>query len=243
MQQDFLLQEHRQIESQNAARQYLKRRERKPLWREYVETALVALIAAVLLRMFVVSAYRVNSGSMEGTLMTGDYIFVNKLAYESGSLPQAGDVIVFKYPNNPDLEYIKRVVAVGGQTVQIADKKLFVDGIMIPDPANARHDDARLIPGDLSQRDNTAPFVVPDGNYYVMGDNRDDSQDSRFWGPVPFENVMGKAVFIYWSWEPATNAPDWDFPYVHHAVLWIGHFVMNFPSSIRWERLITSIPD
>ena len=128
MDQDSLLQEHTHIESQRQARQFLNRRTRKPLWREYLETAIFAVLAAVILRLFVVSAYRVNSASMEDALLTGDYIFVNKLAYDYGKLPQPGDIVVFKYPNNPDKDFIKRVVALPGQTVQVADKIVYVNG-------------------------------------------------------------------------------------------------------------------
>lgn len=223
MEQDFLLQEHNQIESQKQARQFLNRKETKPVWREYFETAIIAVVAAVLLRIFVVSAYRVNSASMEDALFTGDYIFVNKLAYEYGKTPQIGDVIVFKYPNNPEKDYIKRIVAFPGQTVQVADKIVYVDGRVASLPATAKNTDKKVLAGDLSFRDNFGPYLVPQGQYFVMGDNRDDSQDSRFWGSVPAENIKGKAVFIYWSWDPDPNPPGWSFPYVHHVVQWVGH--------------------
>ncbi|MDZ4722362.1 MAG: signal peptidase I [candidate division Zixibacteria bacterium] len=243
MENDFLIKEHQQIESQRAARQFLNRKERKPLWREYLETAIVALVAAVLLRLFVVSAYRVNSGSMEDTLMTGDYIFVNKLAYQYGTAPQPGDIIVFKYPNNLEQDYIKRIVAIGGQTIQIADKVVYVDNAVATIPTHAKNIDKRSIPGDLSFRDNVAPFVVPEGTFFVMGDNRDDSKDSRFWGTVPNEYIRGKAVFIYWSWEPDSNPPGWGFPYIVDLIQWIGHGMYNFPTHVRWDRILTPITD
>lgn len=239
MDQDFLLQEHKQFESQQQARQFLNRKRTKPLWREYLETAIFAVGAAVLLRLFVVSAYRVNSASMEDALFTGDYIFVNKLAYQYGNkLPEVGDIIVFKYPNNPEKDYIKRVVALPGQTVQVADKIVYVDGQVAAVPPSAKNSDQKVMPGDLSFRDNFGPYVVPAGQYFVMGDNRDDSQDSRFWGSVPIQNIKGKAVFIYWSWNPDPNPPGWSFPYVHHAIQWVGHFLVNFPSHTRWDRIM-----
>jgi signal peptidase I len=241
MDQDFLLQEHKQIESQQQARQFLNRRPVKPLWREYLETAILAIVAAVLLRIFVVSAYRVNSASMEDALFTGDYIFVNKLAYQYGSYPQAGDVVVFKYPNNPEKDYIKRIVALPGQTVQVADKTVYVDGAVATVPPSAKNTDQKILPGDLSFRDNFGPYVVPQGQYFVMGDNRDDSQDSRFWGTVPAGNIKGKAVFIYWSWDPDPNPPGWEFPYVHHVIQWVGHFLYNLPTRTRWDRIMTSL--
>ena len=237
MEQDFLLKDIKHAENQRETRKFLTKKTRKPLWREYVETAVIALVAAVLLRVFVVSAYRVNSASMEDSLLTGDYIFVNKLAYDYGSNPQPGDIIVFRYPNNPEKNYIKRIVALPEQTVQVADKVLYIDGEVAPIPVHSKHVDKRIIPGDLSFRDNFGPYRVPPGQYFVVGDNRDDSRDSRFWGCVPRENILGKAVFVYWSWEPDPDAPGWGFPYIFQAVQWIGHFIVNFPSHVRWSRL------
>ncbi len=241
MDQDFLIQEHRQIESQREARKVLRKKERKPLWREYLETAVIALVAAVLLRIFVVSAYRVNSASMEDTLLTGDYIFVNKLAYDFGSDPKTGDIIVFKYPNNPDKDFIKRIVAGPNQTVQVADKVLYVDGEVAAIPEDSKHIDKRIIPGDLSFRDNFGPYVVPPDQYFVVGDNRDDSRDSRFWGAVSRDYIKGKAIFVYYSWAPTDNPPGWDFPYIIDLVRWVGHGIYNFPTHVRWDRIGTVI--
>ncbi len=241
MDQDFLIQEHREVETRQEARKVLQKKSGKPLWREYLETAIIALVAAVLLRVFVVSAYRVNSASMEDTLMNGDYIFVNKLAYDYGTDPKAGDIVVFEYPMNRDKDFIKRVVAVPGQEVQVADKILYVDGDVASIPPMSKHIDKRIIPGDLSFRDNFGPFVVPEGEYFTVGDNRDDSRDSRFWGSVPLENIKGKAVFVYWSWEPDEDPPGWGFPYIIDLVQWIGHGMYNFPTHVRWDRLGTSI--
>ncbi|MBU8933921.1 MAG: signal peptidase I [candidate division Zixibacteria bacterium] len=237
MDQDFLIQDIKKAEASRQARKVLRHKPTKPIWREYAETAAIALIAAILLRVFVVSAYRVNSDSMEDSLYEGDYIFVNKLAYEYGSDPQLGDIVVFKYPNNPEKDFIKRIVALPGQTVQVADKILYVDGVVAQIPVHSKNVDKRIIPGDLSYRDNFGPYEVPTGEYFVLGDNRDDSRDSRFWGGVPHENLMGKAVFVYWSWLPDPDAPGWEFPYIVDAVLWIGHGLFNFPSHIRWDRL------
>jgi signal peptidase I len=241
MDQDFLIQEHKQIETQREARKYLQRREHKSLWREYAETAAIALVAAILLRIFVVSAYRVNSDSMADTLLSGDYIFVNKLAYKYGGDPKPGDIIVFKYPNNPDKDYIKRIIALPGQTVEIADKVVYVNGDVAPIPPHSKNIDQRIIPGDLSFRDNFGPYTVPEGQYFVMGDNRDDSNDSRFWGSVPAENIKGKAVFIYWSWEPEKNASEWGFPYVIDLVRWVGYVIYHLPSNLRLDRIMTPV--
>lgn len=241
MDQDFLIQEITRAERDKEVRKITSHKEKKPLWREYLETAIIALVAAVILRVFVVSAYRVSSSSMEDTLFEGDYIFVNKLAYEYGNEPKVGDIIVFKYPNNPEKEYVKRIVADGGSVVQIADKTLYVNEEVAAIPVHSKHIDKRIIPGDLSFRDNFGPFEVPARSYFVMGDNRDDSKDSRFWGEVPRDHIVGKAVFVYWSWTPDANAPKWEFPYIVDAFQWIGYGLFNFPSHIRWERLGASI--
>ncbi len=241
MDQDFLIQDVTKAERQKHANKVLLQKEKKPLWREYLETAIIALFAALLLRIFVVSAYRVSSSSMENCLYEGDYIFVNKLAYDFDNEPQVGDIIVFRYPNNPDKEFIKRIVALPLQTVQVADKVVYVDEEVASIPLHSKHIDKRIIPGDLSFRDNFGPYEVPIDGYFVMGDNRDDSRDSRFWGEVPRENIIGKAVFVYWSWTPDADAPGWEFPYVIDAGHWIGYALWNFPSHVRWERLGTSL--
>jgi len=241
MEQNTLVEEIARSESSRKARELRRQKPRKPLWREYAETALIALVAAILLRIFVVSAYRVSSSSMENSLFEGDYIFVNKLAYQYGGDPQAGDIVVFKYPNNPTKDFIKRVTALPGQTVEIIDKVVYVQDQIAAIPLDSKHIDGRIIPADLSFRDNFGPFVVPEGQYFVLGDNRDDSRDSRFWGCVPTENFRGKAVFVYWSWTPDPEAPGWGFPYVIDAVQWLGWGIVNFPSHIRWDRLGMSL--
>lgn len=241
MDQDFLIQDITKAERQKEVRKVTEHHERKPLWREYLETAIVALVAAVILRVFVVSAYRVSSASMEDALYEGDYIFVNKLAYDYGTDPQVGDIIVFRYPNNPEKEFIKRIVALPGQTVQIADKIVYVDEQVAEIPVHSKHIDKRIIPGDLSFRDNFGPYQVPGDEYFVMGDNRDDSKDSRFWGCVPSDNIVGKAVFVYWSWAPDSDAPGWEFPYILDAVQWVGYGIYNFPTHVRWDRLGSSL--
>lgn len=241
MSQDFLLRDHQQAEAHRHASNVLRHRPQRPVWREYLETAALALTAAILLRLFVVSAYRVSSASMENTLMEGDYLFVNKLAYEYGSQPKPGDVIVFKYPNNPEKDFIKRIIATPGQTVQVADKVVYVDGQVAKIPDASKNIDPKILSADLSFRDNFGPYVVPEKSYFVMGDNRDDSRDSRFWGSVPYENIRGKAIFIYWSWEPNQGQPSWEFPYVVNLVQWAGYFVWNFPASTRWSRIGNSL--
>jgi len=244
MNNDFLLEEFQQVEPkkrpERPVRPTREPKSNKPLWREYVEVIFYSLAAAILLRLFVVSAYRVDSASMEDSLLEGDYIFVNKLAYNFGE-PQNGDIIVFKYPLNPAKDYIKRIIAGPGQTIEIIDKVIYVDNQLAEIYPNAKNGDPKILAAQLSARDNFGPIQVPIGEYFVLGDNRDQSQDSRSWGFVPAELVKGKALFIYWSWEPDPNAPQWEFPYVGSAISYSFYFLTGFPSHTRWDRLFTAL--
>ncbi len=172
---------------------------RRSLWFQYFKLTTIAILTAILVRVFMVSAYSIKSGSMEGTLTIDDFVLVNKLAYIV-SQPEVGDIIVFKYPNGPNRDLIKRVVALPGQVIEVKGKKVYVDGDLFPEPEYAQHIDKQIIPDDESFRDNFGPYTVPDGEYFVLGDNRDDSRDSRFWGCVPRKSILGKAVMIYFSW-------------------------------------------
>ena len=208
----------------------------KPVWREYTETIIIALLAAVILRVFVVSAYHVSSGSMEDTLMVGDYIFVNKLAYEF-SPPKLGDVIVFDNPYDPGKDYIKRIIAAEGQTVEIYDKTVYVDGAVAPIPINSKYIDSEVLQGVLSNRDNFGPITVPTNQYFVLGDNRDDSQDSRFWGGVEKSNIKGKAIFVYFSYAPDAGSPTWESPYILEFFQILYYNLRTFPQRLRVERI------
>ncbi len=183
---------------------------------EYVEAILLALVLALFIRTFVVQAFKIPSPSMVPTLLVGDHILVNKFIYGYAfpfldhrvlvfEKPHRGDVIVFKYPKNPKLDFIKRCVAVGGDTVEVRNKKLFINGKKVPDE-HARYFEGSLS-GFMEGRDNFGPVTVPEGKLFMMGDNRDNSNDSRFWGFVPMKNVRGKAFMIYWSWDKSRNLP------------------------------------
>ncbi|HHI03164.1 MAG: signal peptidase I [Candidatus Zixiibacteriota bacterium] len=238
MDNNLFFNDFQQVDVKEQVNKLLKRKEPKPLWREYVEVILIALAAAVLLRLFVVSAYRVDSASMEDALFEGDYIFVNKLAYSYGE-PAVGDIIVFKFPLNPTRDYIKRIIALPGQTVEVIDKIIYVDNQLAEIFPNVTYNDPKIMAAQLSVRDNFGPVQVPENQYFVMGDNRDDSQDSRFWGFLPRENIKGKALFVYWSWQPNESAPKASFPYIQTPFEYAYYFLTNFPSSTRWERLFT----
>jgi signal peptidase I len=196
--------------------------QKKPFWREYGEALFIALILALVIRAFLVQAFSIPSASMQPTLLIGDYLLVNKFSYgirnpltnkvwiPIGS-PQRGDVVVFIYPQDPTKDYIKRVVGLPGDRIQITNKKIFVNGKLF-ETTQAVYDDPLIIPAPPpgsteSSRDNLGPIVVADNCYFVMGDNRDHSYDSRFWGCVPMDNFRGKAYIIYFSWQGPAGAP------------------------------------
>lgn len=180
----------------------------KSTFREYAEALLVALALALFIRTFFVQAFKIPSGSMLETLQIGDHLLVNKLLYGlripvygtrlfSYFHPERGDIIVFVYPEDREKDFIKRVIGIPGDEIEIRDKKLFRNGQPVGDEPYARYAE----PAEPGPRDNFGPVTVPDGNVFVMGDNRDHSFDSRFWGFVPYEDIKGKAFVIYWSWD------------------------------------------
>ncbi len=176
--------------------------------REYGETLVIALLIALFVRAFVVQAFKIPSGSMEPTLLVGDHILVNKFIYGvripvigtkffTFKKPQRGDVIVFIYPRDRSKDFIKRVIAVEGEEVEIRGQKIYINGRPIEDSwGTYRRDSSWSQPSS----ENYGPVIVPPGSLFVLGDNRDNSQDSREWGFVPLEDVLGKAFIIYWSW-------------------------------------------
>ncbi len=184
---------------------------RKSAFREYGEALFVALLLALFIRSFIVQAFKIPSGSMLPTLQIGDHILVNKFAYgvwlplldskllEVGE-PRHGDVIVFVYPEDPEKDFIKRVVGVAGDVVEVRSKRLYRNGQRVEDPHeyHAEGLEGRTVP----TRDNFGPLTVEDGTVFVMGDNRDRSYDSRYWGAVSLDKVKGKAFLIYFSWDP-----------------------------------------
>lgn len=182
---------------------------KKAVWREYFEAIIIAFILAMVIRAFILQAYKIPSGSMLNTLLIGDRLLVNKFAYSiklpfvdytifETFDPELGDVIVFAYPEDESIDFIKRVVALPGDTIEMRNKVLYRNGIQVNEPY-VRHKDAYVNP----MRDNLAPTVVPQGKYFVLGDNRDDSKDSRVWGFVDRDKIRGKAWRIYWSWGSA----------------------------------------
>ena len=180
--------------------------------KEYAEALIVALILAFFIRSFVVQAFKIPSGSMLQTLQIGDHLLVTKFAYGvkipfthkmiiERPGPQHGDIVVFEFPEDPSKDFIKRVIGVPGDVIEIKDKQVFRNGVLLVEPYIQHVDASTSVP----RRDNFGPVMVPENKYFVMGDNRDESYDSRFWGFVERNTIEGKALILYWSWESLTN--------------------------------------
>ncbi len=189
---------------------------KKSMFREYAEALIIALILAFFIRTFIIQAFKIPSESMLETLQVGDHLLVSKFSYGvkwpfsddyaiSGADPEYGDVIVFKYPKDPALDYIKRVVGLPGDVIEMRNKQFYRNGEPVSENYIVKGDPASIFP----VRDTFGPFTVPEGEYFVMGDNRDNSQDSRFWGTVEKSAIHGKAWRIYWSAQGLSNI-RWD---------------------------------
>ena len=190
--------------------------------RENTEAIIIAIIIAMFIRTFLVQAFKIPSGSMLETLQIGDQILVNKFIYgvkvpftDGKTLipvknPQKGDIVVFKYPEDPSKDFIKRVVATGGDTLEIINKKLYVNDNLVQGEKYAVYKSRDIISGGYSSRDNLRKIKIPENKLFVMGDNRDNSHDSRFWGFVDLTAVRGEAFIIYWSWNKNKFGVRWD---------------------------------
>jgi signal peptidase I len=210
---------------------------KKSVPREYFESIVIAVILALFIRTFVVQAFKIPTGSMEPNLLIGDHLLVNKFVFaptlssaERLVLPvtdvRRGDVVVFKYPEDPERDFIKRVIGLPGETVELRDRRIHINGAPIDEPyahylpRPDRNGSQEYTSDDV--RDAYGPVVVPANAYFVMGDNRDNSQDSRYWGFLPRGLVKGRALFIYWSYQP-------------------GGGVSGIVTETRWSRLLHQI--
>jgi len=192
---------------------------KKHIVREYAESIIIAVILALIIRTFLVQAFKIPSGSMEDTLAIGDHILVNKFIYGTKIPftdkrilkirdPQRGDVIVFEYPEDPSKDFIKRVIGTPGDVIEEKDKKVYVNGQPYVNPHEV-HKETDMIPREQNPRDNFGPVKVPENSYFVMGDNRDRSYDSRFWGFVKNSKIKGLAFIKYWSWDSTKFRVRW----------------------------------
>jgi signal peptidase I len=187
------------------------KKDRKRLIREYAEAILTALLLALIIRAYIIQAFKIPSGSMIPTLLIGDHILVNKFIYGTQipfsdkrflifRKPEKGDIIVFKFPEDPKKDFIKRVIATEGDILESRDKVIYVNGKEVKEPY-AYHGESFIRPRGSDPRDNFGPILVPNNNVFVMGDNRDQSFDSRYWGFVDVKAIKGEALIIYWSWD------------------------------------------
>ena len=214
---------------------------KKSVAREYFESLVIAVVLALFIRTFVVQAFKIPTGSMEPNLLIGDHLLVNKLvfgSYASGvertllPMKEIGrrDVIVFKYPEDPERDFIKRVIGLPGEQVEVRHKRVYVNGHLLEEPYAHYMEEPpavaqELEPGDRQAlggdpRENYGPVTVPPKHYFVMGDNRDNSQDSRYWGFLPGDYVKGRALVIYWSYEAESG---------------------NIVTGTRWGRLLHQV--
>ena len=205
---------------------------KKSVFREYLESIVVAVILALFIRTFAVQAFKIPTGSMEPNLMIGDHLLVNKLVYSPSLSPlkdtlfgkrpiKRGHVVVFKFPEDPTRDFIKRVIGLPGETIEIRNKQVYVNGKPLEEPyahfidAPLRPDDPEYTRGGDVIRDAWGPQTVPAGQLLVLGDNRDNSRDSRYWGFLPIDQVKGRALLVYWSYEATreeyhtTGVSDW----------------------------------
>jgi len=184
--------------------------------REYAEAIAIAVVLALVIRTYIVQAYKIPSGSMLETLQIGDHLLVNKFIFgipipftHARILPlrdvRRGDVVVFKYPEDETKDFIKRVVGLPGDTIEVIDKTVYLNGKPYTIPSE-QHTDPLTYPAELQPRDNLGQITVPPDSFFMMGDNRDHSLDSRFWGFVRRDELLGKAVVIYWSWDPENGS-------------------------------------
>jgi signal peptidase I len=206
---------------------------RKSTVREYFESIIIAVILALFVRTWVVQAFKIPTGSMENNLLIGDHLLVNKFVFgptasavELALLPvrdvRRGDIVVFKYPDEPERDFIKRVIGLPGETLELRHKKMYINGQPLDEPyvhyLTPAAEGAEVTSADV--RENYGPVTVPEGQYFMMGDNRDNSQDSRYWGFLPRHYLKGKALMIYWSYDSGAA---------------------NIFSRTRWNRLFHQI--
>src|SRR5437867_9702836 len=228
---------------------------KKSIVREYFESIVIAVILALFIRTFIVQAFKIPTGSMEENLLIGDHLLVNKFALgptasslERAFLPVSNvkrrDVVVFKYPEEPDRDFIKRVIGLPGETVEVREKKVYINGKPIDEPyahflqpPSAPSEFHEVTSSEL--RDHYGPVTVPANQYFVMGDNRDNSQDSRYWGFLPRDYIKGKALIIYWSYEAGRE--DYLDEGAGATLRNVASVFVHFFTRTRWDRMFHQI--
>ena len=224
----------------------------KSTLREYFEALLTAVILALFVRTWVVQAFKIPTGSMENNLLIGDHLLVNKLvsgpsgtAFERAILPlrepRRGEVLVFKYPDEPERDFIKRVIGLPGETLELRNKKVYINGQPLDEPyvhfLEPASEGQEVTQFDVRER--YGPVRIPEGQYFVMGDNRDNSQDSRYWGFLPRHYIKGKALMIYWSYD--SGPEEYVDAGLGATVKRLFSVVTHFFTRTRWERIFNQI--
>src|SRR5919204_5242829 len=226
---------------------------KKSVVREYFESIVIAVILALFVRTWVVQAFKIPTGSMENNLLIGDHLLVNKfifgptpLAIGRATLPvrpiHRGDVVVFKSPDEPDRDFIKRVIGLPGETVELRNKKVYINGRPIDEPyvhflSPPSSDYQEVTSFDVRER--YGPVTVPPNQYFVMGDNRDNSQDSRYWGFLPRDYIKGRALLIYWSYEAGRE--DYQDETAGATLKGLVSVFAHFFTRTRWDRMLRQI--
>jgi signal peptidase I len=226
---------------------------KKSILREYFESIVIAVILALFVRTWAVQAFKIPTGSMENNLLIGDHLLVNKFVFgpsatslERTLLPmrdiRRGDIVVFKYPDEPERDFIKRVIGLPGETLELRNKKVYINGQPLDEPyvhfLDAAHNAQEVTSFDVRER--YGPVKVPDGQYFVMGDNRDNSQDSRYWGFLPRGYIKGRALMIYWSYDAGPQPYSAD-DGIGATFSRLFSVVTHFFTRTRWERLLHQI--
>ena len=219
--------------------------------REYLEAIVIAVLFLGFTNTFVIKTFFIPSGSMEDTLLVGDHLFVNRYIFGGAPTalertllplrsPRRGDIVIFRSPKQPNVDLVKRLMALPGDTVQAIDKQLYLNGKRVDDSAYVVHKDPHTYgdsPGvdpERSQRDNFGPITVPEGHYLCLGDNRDQSYDSRYWGAVPERYLKGRAFLIYWSYGGGTSDGQWRG--LGNKLKELGRTTLGFATKSRWSR-------
>ncbi|MFN7916012.1 MAG: signal peptidase I [Vicinamibacterales bacterium] len=233
----------------------MRREFQKSTLREYFESIVIAVILALFIRTFVVQAFKIPTGSMENNLLIGDHLLVNKFVLgptatglERAVLPigtiKRGDVVVFKYPEEPERDFIKRIIGLPGETIELRQKKVYINGTPLDEPyvhflepPGAGNSGNEVTSFDVRER--YGPVTVPADHYFAMGDNRDNSQDSRYWGFLPRDYIKGKALVIYWSYEAGRE--DYEQTGAADTVKGLGSVFAHFFTRTRWDRMLHQI--
>jgi signal peptidase I len=207
--------------------------------RELILGLILAIAMAAAVRIFLVFPTKVDDPGMGAGLYEGDFLLCSSIPYRNGT-PAAGDLIVFEHPFKTGETLVRRVIAIEGQTIEIVGKMVYVNGEIFRDSPDVRHNDYRILPRDFSNRDYYEARQVPAGHYFVLGDNRDDTEDSREFGSVDVQKIKGKGLFVYFSYAPDPNAPKMKSPYIIPAVQIFFYNLFHFPSRTRWDRFFAS---